>query len=142
LPGSDGIILGGTPEKGVWTLDVNEEEKNVNAKTGIPPRQEQVDALLGDELAVSKKSQDLVPEDELGLVGIDIRDGMPGAVIEEEPARDDGVNVRIPLQRRPENLDDGDHAESSLGFAGRRSHHLADGFVSEPCELSQELPMK
>ena len=49
----------------------------VNAKTGIPPRQEQVDALLGDELAVSEKSQDLVPEDELGLVGIDIRDGMP-----------------------------------------------------------------
>ncbi len=27
MPRSDGIILGGTSEKGVWTLDVNEEEK-------------------------------------------------------------------------------------------------------------------
>ncbi len=87
---------------------------------------------LGDERAVSEKSQDLVPEDELGLVGIDIRDGMPRAVIEEEPARDDGVNVRIPLQRRPEGLDDGDHAGSSLRFAGRCSHHLADGCSSPP----------
>jgi glycine/D-amino acid oxidase-like deaminating enzyme len=27
MPRSDGIILGGTSEKGVWTLDVNEEER-------------------------------------------------------------------------------------------------------------------
>ncbi len=27
MPRSDGIILGGTSEKGVWTLDVNEDEK-------------------------------------------------------------------------------------------------------------------
>jgi hypothetical protein len=27
MPRTDGIILGGTSEKGVWTLDVNEEER-------------------------------------------------------------------------------------------------------------------
>jgi hypothetical protein len=41
----------------------------VNAETRIPPEQEKVDALSGDELAVSRKSYNLVPEDELGLNG-------------------------------------------------------------------------
>ena len=49
----------------------------VNGKTRIPPRKEQVDALLGDELAVSKKSQNLMPEDELDLMGVDLGDGLP-----------------------------------------------------------------
>ena len=68
----------------------------VNAKTRIPPGQEKVDALLGDELAVSKKSEDLVPEDELGLIGVDVGDGMPRAVREEDAAGDEGMNVRVP----------------------------------------------
>jgi hypothetical protein len=55
----------------------------VNAKTRIPPRQEQVDALLGDDLAVSEKSQDLVAEDE--LKGVDIGDRLPRPVVEENP---------------------------------------------------------
>jgi len=58
----------------------------VNAKPRIPPGQEQVDALLGDEVAVSEKSQNLVPEDELGLIGVDVGDGMPRAVREEDAA--------------------------------------------------------
>ncbi len=47
----------------------------VNAKPRIPPGEEKVDALLGDESVVSKKSEDVVPEEELGLVGVDIGDG-------------------------------------------------------------------
>ena len=38
----------------------------------MAPRQEQVDALFGNEFPVSDKSQRLVPEDELGLRGIDV----------------------------------------------------------------------
>ena len=41
----------------------------------IPPGQEKVDAILGDEVSVSKKSEDLVPEEELCLVGVDEGDG-------------------------------------------------------------------
>lgn len=81
-------------------------------------------------------------QDELGLMGIDVGDGMPRTVVEENPAGDDGVNVRIPLQRRPEGLDDGDHAGASVGLIDGSGHHLADGFVGESCELSQELSMK
>ena len=114
----------------------------VNAETRVPPGQEQLDALLGDEVAVAKKSEDLVPKDELGLPGVDVRDGMPRAIGEEDAAGDDGVDVRVPLQRRAEGLDDGDHAGSRIGLLDRRGHHLADGFVGESCELSQEPSME
>jgi len=52
------------------------------------PGQEKLDALMGDEVAVSKKCQNLVPEDELGLIGVDVRDGMPRLVREEDAASD------------------------------------------------------
>ena len=62
------------------------------------PGQEKLDALMGDEVAVSKKCQNLVPEDELGLIGVDVRDGMPRLVREEDAASDQGVNANlIPL---------------------------------------------
>jgi hypothetical protein len=60
---------------------------------------------LGDELAVSEKSQDLVAEDELGLTGVDIGDRLPRPVVEENPASDDGMNVRIPIEGGTEGLD-------------------------------------
>jgi hypothetical protein len=71
----------------------------VDAKTRIPPRKEKLDSLLGDEVTVSKNSQDLLPEDKLGFVRVDTGDGMPRAILEEDAARDDGMNVRVPLQR-------------------------------------------
>jgi hypothetical protein len=70
----------------------------VNAEARIPPREEKVDALGSDELAVSKQSEDFVPEEELGVVAVDEGDGMPRAVIEENPSGDHGVNANlIPL---------------------------------------------
>jgi hypothetical protein len=84
-----------------------------NAKTGISPGQEQVDSLLGDEVAVSKKFQDLVPEDELGLTGVHIRDRLPRPVVEENPESDDGMNVRVPLEGGTEGLNHGHHAGTS-----------------------------
>ena len=57
-----------------------------------------------------------MPEDELGLEGIDIGDGTPRAVIEEDTSSDDGLKVRVPLQRGAEGLDDGDHAGPGIGF--------------------------
>ena len=55
----------------------------MHAEAGMAPGQEQVDALLGDELPVSEKTQHLVTEDELGLMGIDVGNGRPRTVIEE-----------------------------------------------------------
>jgi len=54
-----------------------------------------VDALFGDEVFVAEEPKHLVTEHELGLVGIDVRDGMPRTLVENKPAGDDGVNVRI-----------------------------------------------
>ena len=51
------------------------------------------------------------------------------------------MDVWIPLQGRAEGLDDGDHAGSGMRFVDCRGHHLADGFVGELRELTQELAM-
>ena len=106
----------------------------------MPPREEQVDSLLGDEISISEPSQNLVPEDELGLMGIDKGDGLPGSVNEENAASDDGM--RVPVQRRPEGLDDDDHAGPSVRLVDGGNHHLTDGFVGESRKLSQQLSMK
>ncbi len=34
-------------------------------------------------------------KDKLGFVRIDVRDGMPLSVREENPTRDDGMNMRV-----------------------------------------------
>jgi hypothetical protein len=47
----------------------------MNAETGVPPGEERLDALLSDERSVSKKSEDPVPEEVLGVVGVDVGDG-------------------------------------------------------------------
>ncbi len=39
-------------------------------------------------------------KDKLGFVRIDVRDGMPLSVREENPTRDDGMNMRVPALRR------------------------------------------
>jgi hypothetical protein len=57
----------------------------VNAEARVPPRQEKVDALGSDEPSVSKKSEDFVAEEALGNMGVEVRDGKPRAVIEENP---------------------------------------------------------
>ncbi len=66
----------------------------------MSPRQKQVDALFGDEVPISEKSQKLVTKEALGFVGIDIGDGMPLPVREEDPTSDDSMNVRIPPTAR------------------------------------------
>ncbi len=59
------------------------------------PRQEQVDAVFRNEVPVSLKSEKLVAKDKLGFVGIDVRDGMPLSVREENSTSDDGMNMGI-----------------------------------------------
>jgi hypothetical protein len=59
------------------------------------PRKKQVDAVFGNEVAVSKKSEELMSEDKLGFVCIDVRDRKPHSVREEDPAGNDGMNMRI-----------------------------------------------
>jgi len=58
------------------------------------PREEQVDALFGNEVPVSEKSEKLMAKSKLGFVGIDVRDGMPLSVREENATRDDGMDMR------------------------------------------------
>ncbi len=67
----------------------------MNVETRMSPRQKQVDALFGDEVEVSEQCQDLMTKDELCFVGVDIGDGMPLPVREEDPTSDDSMNVRI-----------------------------------------------
>jgi hypothetical protein len=74
-------------------------------------------------------------------MGVDIGNGKPRAVLEENPAGNDGMDVRIPLQRGPKGLNDGDHARPGIRLFDRLCHHHPDGFVGEPRELSQELSM-
>jgi len=57
----------------------------VNIETRMSPRKQQVDALFGDEVPVSKQSQKLMTKDQLGFVGVDIGDGKPLPVREETP---------------------------------------------------------
>ncbi len=59
------------------------------------PREEQVDAFFGHEVPVSEKTEKLMAKGKFGFVGIDVRDGMPLSVREEEPTGDDGMDMRI-----------------------------------------------
>ena len=67
----------------------------MNVETRMAPRKQQVDALFGDEVKVSEQSEELMTKGQLGFVGIDIGDGMPLPVREEDPTSDDSMNVRI-----------------------------------------------
>ena len=67
----------------------------MDVETRMAPRKQQVDALFGDEVKVSEQSEELMTKGQLGFVGIDIGDGMPLPVREEDPTSDDSMNVRI-----------------------------------------------
>ncbi len=54
---------------------------------------------MGNELPVSEKGEEFVAEKELGLMRIDVRNGNPGAIGFENASGDDGMDVRVPLQR-------------------------------------------
>ena len=69
----------------------------MNVETRMAPRKQQVDALFGDEVEVSEQCEDLMTKDELCFVGVDIGDGMPLPVGEENPTCDDSMDVRVPF---------------------------------------------
>jgi len=62
----------------------------------MSPRQKQVDALFGDEVEVSEQCEDLMTKDELCFVGVDIGDGMPLPVGEENPTCNVWMTATIP----------------------------------------------
>ena len=47
--------------------------------------------------------------------------------------------MRLPLERRREGLDDGEHAVPGVGLVDGGRHHLAVGVVGESCHLTEEL---
>lgn len=53
----------------------------VHRKAAVAPREQKLDALLGKETLFSKKLKDFVAEEELGLVGVDVRHRLPLSVI-------------------------------------------------------------
>ena len=77
-----------------------------------------------------------MPKEELCFVWVDIGDGVPLAVCEENPTCDDGVYMGIEFQRRPKRLNDGDHSWPSVGLIRSGRHHLAYGLVGEPREVA------
>ncbi len=97
---------------------------------------------MRERIFIPKSPQNLVAEDELGLMGVHIGDRLPRPVVEENPSSDECMNVRIPLEGGTEGLNDGHHAGASRGLVRGGDHHLANGFVGEPGELSQELSME
>jgi hypothetical protein len=68
----------------------------VDAEAGMSPRHEQVDAFLGNEPSVSEQGEELVSEEELGLVFVDVRNREPLAVGSPDTSGGDGVDVGIP----------------------------------------------
>ncbi len=66
---------------------------------------------------------------------VDIGDGMPLPVREEDTTCNDGVYMRIEFQRRSKRLNDGDHSWPRIGLIRSGRHHLAYGIVGEPREL-------
>lgn len=71
----------------------------MDAKTRMPPRKEQVDAILGNEASISEQGEYLVSEQQLGSMGIDVGNGKPLAVGCPHAPGSDGVDVGVPLQR-------------------------------------------
>ena len=71
----------------------------VSAEARMAPRQEKLDALLGKEVPVSKRTQHLVAEEELGLVRIDVGNGMQFVVAVPDSSGNNGMDVGVPLQR-------------------------------------------
>ena len=69
---------------------------------------------MGDDVTVPKKSKHRMAKEELGLVGIDVRDGMPRTVPHEDTACDDGTHVRVPRL-------DGARGEAGEDFLFRES---------------------
>jgi hypothetical protein len=68
----------------------------MDGKTRVPPRKEKVDTFLRDELSVSEKAENLVPEEQLGLVCVDVGNGNPLPIGCEKPPGSDGVDMGIP----------------------------------------------
>jgi hypothetical protein len=63
----------------------------------VPPGKEEGGALLRNQPPVSEEGEHLVPEEELGSVFIDVRNGNPFAIGCLHASGDDGVDVRIPF---------------------------------------------
>jgi hypothetical protein len=69
----------------------------VDAEARMPPRKEQVDALLRNEPLISQEAENLVTEESLSSVFVDVGNGHPFAVGRPHPPGGDGVDVGIPF---------------------------------------------
>ncbi len=66
----------------------------------MSPRQEQVDALLGNQTTFSEKAEELLTEKELGLMRIDVGNRKPLAVGFPNASGDDGMDIVGPLTHK------------------------------------------
>ncbi len=68
----------------------------VDRKARVPPRQQQLGPLLGEQTLVLEKPHELVAEEQLGRTLINVRNRDPLPIPGPPPARNHGVKVRLP----------------------------------------------
>ncbi|MDP9360108.1 MAG: hypothetical protein M3P29_01520 [Acidobacteriota bacterium] len=74
------------------------------------PRQQQRYTLLIDEFRFAKQREHFVPEQQLGGFRVNPRDRNPLTALRPTTPADEGMNVRMEIDRRAKGLDHGHHA--------------------------------
>ena len=114
-------------ERNRWTIDVLQHRlelrtialghasARVDTEAGVPPRAQELGALLGDRLALQEGAEDLVAKDlleyrKVHVVGHRMEDPVAGKDAEGA----DGVAVRMKIQQGPEGLRRSDHRRHGL----------------------------
>ena len=82
----------------------------------MTPRQQQLDALVGEQALVAEQDDDLVAKEELGRPRLDVRHRDPRAIASPAAPRDQSVHMRAPLEKVGRRLHHGDHA--GAGWSG------------------------
>jgi hypothetical protein len=85
---------------------------------GVLPREQQLDALLAQQLLVSQKGNHFVAEEELRRGGIDVRHRDPDASAIPAATRYQRVNVRAPLEEVRRGLHHADHPGPNASIVG------------------------
>jgi len=107
----------------------------VDRESAVLPRQEQRDSLLVDESRFAQQQEHLVPEKELGRVSLNPWDRNPSTTLRPTAPADDGMNVRMEVDRRAEGLDHRHHSGADL-LSGGGDHHLPHGLPGGATEVA------
>ncbi len=88
-------------------------------KAGVPPRQQQASALLGEQALGTQEREHPVAEHQRGRLAVDERDRRPSVRGVPTAAVDESMDVGMPGEVVAERLHHGDHAGTIASSAGR-----------------------